>query len=404
MILLRNFCSYLTIVTVIRLSAIPVEAVESELKLINVVFRHGDRTPDNNGFEMYPTDPYINNSFYPTGRGQLTLAGKRREYKLGQNLRNRYSDYLGSVYLPGHVVARSSDYDRTKMSLQLVLAGLYPPADVQRWNKWLNWQPIPALYTPRVDDKLLLSDECPEYLNEYERVLRTPEVQAIMDQFKDMKHNLTKQTGKSFERIQDYFFLYQTFIAESSLGLPLPEWAYNYFPNSQLFDATVASYDISNENDILKKYFAGPLIRAMTDNMIAAQNDASLTKVYLYSGHESNIAALLHALRVYEPHVPEYSSAIFIELQKINSEFYVKIIYYLGIPPDIKELTLPGCELLCPFDKFLDLMEHIMPTDEELVCDKRKTPSYANVPYPAAVQQLVYELLKSSTSKNRNRL
>lgn len=63
----------------------------------------------------------------------------------------------------------------------------------------------------------------------------------------------------------------------------------------------------------------------MTDNMIATQNGASPAKIYLYSGHESNIAALLKAFQVYEPHVPEYSSAIFIELQKINSEFYVKV-------------------------------------------------------------------------------
>lgn len=38
------------------------------------VFRHGDRTPDNNGREMFPKDPYINYSFYPTGLGQLTLV------------------------------------------------------------------------------------------------------------------------------------------------------------------------------------------------------------------------------------------------------------------------------------------------------------------------------------------
>ena len=38
------------------------------------VFRHGDRTPDNNGYEMYPNDPYLNCSFYPEGLGQLTIV------------------------------------------------------------------------------------------------------------------------------------------------------------------------------------------------------------------------------------------------------------------------------------------------------------------------------------------
>jgi len=36
------------------------------------VLRHGDRTPSNDGDESFPTDPYVNDSFFPTGVGQLT--------------------------------------------------------------------------------------------------------------------------------------------------------------------------------------------------------------------------------------------------------------------------------------------------------------------------------------------
>lgn len=82
---------------------------------------------------------------------------------------------------------------------------------------------------------------------------------------------------------------------------------------------------------IIYLYFvSGPIIRAMTDNMITAQNANSPdTKIYLYSGHETNIASLLEAFGVYEPHVPEYSSAIIMELQEINQEYYVKVsVYY----------------------------------------------------------------------------
>lgn len=46
----------------------------SEIKLLIIVlkiFRHGQRTPDNSS---YPTDPYVNETFYPEGRGQLTLV------------------------------------------------------------------------------------------------------------------------------------------------------------------------------------------------------------------------------------------------------------------------------------------------------------------------------------------
>jgi len=69
------------------------------------------------------------------------------------------------------------------------------------------------------------------------------------------------------------------------------------------------------------------MIRDMTDNMIAAQNPTATpnTKIYLYSGHETNIAGMLHAFGVYKPHVPEYSSAVILELQQIDQEYYVKV-------------------------------------------------------------------------------
>lgn len=86
-----------------------------------------------------------------------------REYKLGSALRDRYHIFLGDLYLPKCVKGHSSDYDRTKMSLQLVLAALFPPINVrQRWNSELNWQPIPTTYISRIEDNFFLADECPQ--------------------------------------------------------------------------------------------------------------------------------------------------------------------------------------------------------------------------------------------------
>lgn len=51
----------------------------------------------------------------------------------------------------------------------------------------------------------------------------------------------------------------------------------------------------------------------------------SNTKIYLYSGHETNVATMLHAFNVYSPHVPEYSSAVILELLQENNQYYVKV-------------------------------------------------------------------------------
>lgn len=86
--------------------------------------------------------------------------GKRREFALGRFLKDRYGAFLGDTYIAGSISALSSDYDRTKMSLQLVLAGLYPPNKLQQWNPNLNWQPIPAKYLRRYEDNLFLPEDC----------------------------------------------------------------------------------------------------------------------------------------------------------------------------------------------------------------------------------------------------
>lgn len=40
----------------------------STLELVHIVFRHGARTP----VDTYPNDPYVNDSFTPTGWGHVT--------------------------------------------------------------------------------------------------------------------------------------------------------------------------------------------------------------------------------------------------------------------------------------------------------------------------------------------
>lgn len=56
------------------------------------------------------------------------------------------------MYTPEAVSSWSSDFDRTKMSLLSVLAGLWPPAPMQQWNPLLLWQPIPINYLAKDSD------------------------------------------------------------------------------------------------------------------------------------------------------------------------------------------------------------------------------------------------------------
>ena len=65
--------------------------------------------------------------------------------------------------------------------------------------------------------------------------------------------------------------------------------------------------------------------------MVAVANGSSSKprKINLFSCHDVNVVALLKALDLYEPHIPEYSSGIIIELVLRDDEYYVKVqIFY----------------------------------------------------------------------------
>lgn len=76
----------------------------------------------------------------------LSKEGKLQEYELGQYIRKEYKHFLDEIYKEDVIEMRSTGVERTIMSAQLLLAGLFPPKTHQLWHKNLNWQPIPIYF------------------------------------------------------------------------------------------------------------------------------------------------------------------------------------------------------------------------------------------------------------------
>lgn len=357
---------------ILLISSVTAMASKKKLRFVSVVFRHGNRAPDGTKFELYPKDPHVNDTFYPVGPGGLTNTGKQKMYKLGKKLRKKYNDFLGNMYIPGDVEARSSDVPRTKTSLQLVLAGLYRPKGIQRWNKNLNWQPIATKYVPKDVDKLFFAPySCSKYAKELRQVIHSPEVEKIVEKFHPILNELTIKTGRPITDVQSMLNLYHGLTAEKSMQLKLPKWTKKFFPDGPLLEAANLVPQICSWNNLLKRLSGGVFLKRIIDDMKAVVvNDTSseARKINLFSGHWYNVAAILNALGLFVPHMPQYSSAVIVELIRHKKIHYVKIIRYLGKPSKFIVKKIPNCLALCPLDTFIKLMKPVTPLDVEKEC------------------------------------
>lgn len=98
----------------------PVSAAEKLIFSLDLM-RHGDRAP----IKELPKVPYTG----ITPLGHLTPEGIAGCYQLGTKFRQKYvtqHHLLPAAYDPKLMYVRSSDFDRTLMSAQSVLMGLYP--------------------------------------------------------------------------------------------------------------------------------------------------------------------------------------------------------------------------------------------------------------------------------------
>jgi len=98
------------------------------------MFRHGARAPwsPNGGVDPITKKDILGEVWdHNPGDSELTPMGIRQQYLLGYQLRSKYVDqlkFLSSSYTPTEILIFSTDINRTIMSAQSQLFGLYPPS------------------------------------------------------------------------------------------------------------------------------------------------------------------------------------------------------------------------------------------------------------------------------------
>jgi len=334
---------------------------------VNLIWRHGDRTP----VFFYDSDPYKNEENWPEGIGELTNEGKRQHYELGKWLRQRYDSLLTEEFSVDRVYVQSTDVDRTIMSAQANLAGMFPPKGRQVWSNRLAWQPIPVHTTPEHMDKVLAAKyPCPAYTKEFERVLNSGDALRFKAQYKDVIDAVRENTGGKnvdFHYIHD---LWNTFTIERSRGYTIPKWAEDLMP--RLHEVAKYRYLTETWTIKLKRLKSGLLTKDMLENMKNRTEATNERVVRIYSAHDITLAALLNSWGVYDGQIPPTASCVMVELRqdKQTRQHYVMIWYRTSSTDEPRLLTLPGCTPSCPLDTFAALVQPLIPDDWDRECNE----------------------------------
>jgi lysosomal acid phosphatase len=345
MFLLIGFCSFITATS------------SSKLLSAVVIHRHGDRNP----FTTYKTDPYKDESNWPEGFGQLTKIGIQRQYDLGVWLRNRYDTLLPSRYSPKNVKATSTDVDRTLMSAEVTLAGLFPPSEADKFNENINWQPIPIHTTPPKDDALLAMKKfCKKYQQLFDDLLNSDHVKEINEMNKELYDFLSEKTGENITDVYDVEAIYNTLNTHYLANKTLPQWAWEVYPDNVMMKAAVSlRFKLPCYNRELAHLKTGLLFGEIVKLFQDFVDELGKSpKLLLFSGHDSTLADVLTTMGTFNDEVPSYSSAILLELYLNDGDHYVNILFKNST--GVYNLTLEGCDFNCDFANFTRFFEPIV--------------------------------------------
>lgn len=355
------------------------------LKQVNVLYRHGDRSP----VTIFPSDINKVPGAWPDGLGWLTNIGKQQQYELGKWIGQRYGGFLNiSRYDNSEILVQASGIPRCLASAYSNLAGLFPPQNDQVWNKekFPYWQPIPVQTTPvETDNKLAMHGDCPRYDDLFDKEMQSDKVRKEEEDNKEFYAMIAKAADVKHKTLRDIWEIDDPLVCERAHNMTLNKFAQNKTTLAKLDRLATWSFDLLYGLPEMAKLKGGPLLGEIVANIKKARKSAvkqlPSPKFYMYSAHDTTVAALLSAMQVFDCHQPGYRALIMVELHDIPSIGEVVKVFYRNdtLSKDQPHvLTPPGCETPhCKLDTFIRIANDRIPTDWHKECQSaspRVTP------------------------------
>ncbi|XP_078584195.1 prostatic acid phosphatase-like isoform X2 [Branchiostoma floridae x Branchiostoma japonicum] len=345
---------------------------ERSLQFVSLVYRHGDRSP----VLAFPNDKNTEDT-WPQGFGQLSQEGMRQHHNLGTFLKERYvtPGFLNASYSRYQIQVWSTDVDRTLMSAQADLSGLYPPSGDQVWNPDIAWQPIPVHTRPVGEDVLLrpMDVPCPKYSKLTEEFkLTDPELKKLEEDNKVFLENLTRWANwDTAQHVMDVWQTADTLHCEKAHNRTLPAWATpEVYARLQKL-STFGMFALFSGKE-RSRLTGGTLLGAMVQNMTQAKDGTlpdNRLRLIMYSAHDTTLAALHTAMGTVNGIQPPYASCIMVELYREDSGDHTVEVWYRNdssVPP--YQLKVPGCPHPCSYQQFLNATKDAIPADRAKEC------------------------------------
>lgn len=338
----------------------------SNLYFVFEHFRHGARSPTNG----------LNSDYFDifgskwSGNGELTKNGMIQQYIIGLRNKERYGSFIDTNYDPKEIVVYSTNVNRTIVSAQVQLSGMYSDVDI-KVDKNIDVRAKPPLNITFDFDKKITSIPVP--IHTYEDRVKGGEtkVAKIMDFDRDIncpkykefrEKNKAGPTATKF--IKDFEGAYGSFFIENynvsannfkAIHTICDVYISNYYDQrdlskfgdsnkqKQFLDKcfefeTIKQYDVEQGGDAA---FSGVISQSETLRKIIYWMEQRMKfrdrlgssyrapKYVMYSAHDTTLSSIqsyfIQAFKsnnlsyVYTP----YSSTQYIELIKEGNDFYV---------------------------------------------------------------------------------
>lgn len=329
-----NIMKKILITFILTFTVITSLLAEGTLISAILITRHGDRSPFDNIVNV--------NYQWGTDLTELTPIGMNQEYMLGSKLRKHYIEdlkFLDNSYKANTIYTLSSNSNRTILSAECLLMGLYPPGtgpEIAKEEPALpgRIQVIPVRSLP--DNSYMILTPYQTYLKILDKyVYSSKEWTDKQNELKPKFEVWEKILGNKVKTLGDVLTIGDVLIVAKQHKLPMPEGLSNE-DVQEILQATSWGLAQQFKSESVSYLMGGELINTIIKNLKESSDSKYKYKLTYYSGHDITILPVMSLLGSPLEESPGYAANIIIELYKDGaSQFYVKVLYngnYVKLP------------------------------------------------------------------------